>query len=237
VPRYVLPAAALFLMLAICTAAAAHIAMRGLRVVEAGQMQVLGAIPGKVGHWTMVPMLIDPVQPSLVDALGQPVLVYDRIETRSFRRDDGTTIMLMLAYRRQQHQEDRVHSPELCYIAQGYVLDGARDVPIQTAAGPISARSFTAEGIDRREQVLYWIRTGDLISNQALNVRWEIFSEGLNGKLLDGLLVRASIVRPAGQAISAAADEKMLRAFLTELVSSSPSTLTRMLMGSDPTAT
>lgn len=235
--KYVLPAAIAFLTLAIGTASASHIAMRNLRSVAVEQMVSLSAIPRSVGEWTATPMLIEPVQPSLVDALGRPVLVYDRIETRSFRRDDGTTIMLMLAYRRAQHQEDRVHRPELCYIAQGYVLGDERDVPISANGYDVPARSFTADGIDRREQVVYWIRTGDIISNDALDVRWEIFSEGLKGRLLDGLLVRASIVRPAGPGVPAAGDERLIREFLQQLLTASPPGLVKMMAGSGSTET
>jgi len=230
--KYALPAAIAFLALAIGTASASHIAMRNLRSVAIEEMGSLSAIPRRIGAWTAAPMLLEPVQPSLVDALGRPVLVYDRIETRSFRRRDGTTIMLMLAYRRAQHQEDRVHRPELCYIAQGYVLSDDRDVPVPVNGHNIPARSFTAEGIDRREQVVYWIRTGDIISNDALNVRWEIFSKGLEGRLLDGLLVRASIVRPAGLGNLAAEDESLIRQFLAQLLAASPPGLVRMMAGS-----
>ncbi len=229
--RYALPAAAAFLALALGTATASHVAMRNLQLVPAQEMDILAAIPSKVGGWTAVPMLVAPVQPSLIDALGRPVLVYDRIETRSFRNAEGTTIVLMLAYRREQHQEDRVHVPELCYFAQGYVLSKEQDVSLAVGQGSIAARSFTAEGVERREQVLYWIRTGDLVSNRALRVRAEIFRRGIEGRLLDGLLVRASIVRPVGQHIPAAQDEADVRGFLSQLVSVSPPALAKMLTG------
>lgn len=232
--RYALPATAAFLTLAVATAGASHIAMTSLQLVPAQQMDVLATIPSKVGEWNAVPMLVDPVQPSLLDAFGRPVLVYDKIETRSFRNAEGTTIMLMLAYRREQHQEDRVHVPDLCYFAQGYVLGTQHDVPLKAGQGTITARGFTAESLERREQVLYWIRTGDLVSNQALRVRAEIFRQGLSGRLLDGLLVRASIVRPAGDAVSAKQDEADVRAFLSQLVSVSSPALAKMLTGDAP---
>lgn len=232
--RYALPAAAALLALAIGTAGASHIAKSNLQVVPAQQMDVLAAIPSKVGEWKAVPMLVDPVQPSLLDAFGRPVLVYDKVETKSFRNADGTTIMLMLAYRREQHQEDRVHVPDLCYFAQGYVLSKQHEVPLKVGQGTITARGFTAEGLERREQVLYWIRTGDLVSNSALRVRTEIFTQGVSGRLLDGLLVRASIVRPAGHAVSAAQDEADVRAFMSQLVSVSSPALAKMLTGTAP---
>jgi len=229
--RYALPAAAALLALALGTAGASHIAMNNLQLVPAERMDVLAAIPSRIGEWNGVPMIVEPVQPSLLDALGRPVLVYDKVETRSFRKADGTTIMLMLAYQREQHQEDRVHVPDLCYFAQGYVLSNQHDIPLKIGRGLITARGFTAEGLERREQVLYWIRTGDLVNNSALRVRAEIFRQGLSGRLLDGLLVRASIVRPAGHAVSAEQDEADVSAFLSQLVLVSSPALAKMLTG------
>jgi EpsI family protein len=53
---------------------------------------------------------------------------------------------------------------------------------------------MTARNQSRLELITYWIRIGDLVSTNAWQTRWIILREGLDGRIPDGILVRASSV-------------------------------------------
>ena len=55
---------------------------------------------------------------------------------------------------------------------------------------------------NRFEAVSYWIRIGDVFSSNPWSTRFHILSEGLNGRVVDGMLVRVSQVLPDAQSAS-----------------------------------
>jgi EpsI family protein len=72
----------------------------------------------------------------------------------------------------------------------------------------------------RVEPVLYWVRIGNTISSSAWNTRLYILSEGLKGRIPDGILVRTSqIVRTTD---GVARSHELQSAFLRELVDALP---------------
>ncbi len=80
------------------------------------------------------------------------------------------------------------------------------------------------------EAVSYWVRIGSIFSESAVDTRWHIFSQGLKGQAVDGILVRASI--PVQQYQNNDADFQLAEKFLTDLVAASSPQLRQMLLGS-----
>jgi EpsI family protein len=197
----------------------------------APQAHVLEQIPEKIGQWVMIPSMIPPVNPERPDALGRPGHVYDDVVSRTYVEPDGTQIMLMLAYQSEQRQEDRVHSPELCYYAQGFILSGRHDVVIPLAHGTVPARAFTGTSLNRREDVIYWIRTGNELRSDSVTTRLEILTSGLDGRIDDGILVRASMTDNFGPMRSAATKQDILMDFLRKTIAASPSGTRVALIG------
>lgn len=192
---------------------------------------LLEAVPRQFGSWHAIEGGAPPVNPAQPEADGQPGRVYDAIVSRTYAAADGSQVMLMLAWQRAQYQEDRIHSPELCYYAQGFVLNDRRDVTVPIGVLPVPARAFHGASLARREDVVYWIRTGNLLHAGSLDTRREIFTAALAGRIDDGLLVRVSTTDDFGPARSAEARRALLVRFLQDLFAASPAPTRAVLVG------
>ena len=132
--------------------------------------------------------------------------------------------MLALAWGKRQRQEVKIHRPDLCYVAQGYKIQSLRSITysniLSPTGEPIVGNHMYAQGSRGGEAVSYWVRIGDIYSEDAFETRFHIFREGLKGRVPDGILVRASVrVRDAGEA---QAVWPMMDQFLADLATMTP---------------
>jgi hypothetical protein len=79
--------------------------------------------------------------------------------------------------------------------------------------------------------VSYWIRIGDLYSRSPWKTRSYIFSEGMHGRIVDGILVRVSQTL-AGSANATPELFAVQERFLTELVRALPAKTRELLVAS-----
>jgi EpsI family protein len=90
----------------------------------------------------------------------------------------------------------KIHRPELCYPAQGWTVKSTSATSFaapSVAGGAIPGfRLITQSQDGSYELVSYWIRIGNTFSQGGLSTRLAIIKEGLQGKMVDGILVRAS---------------------------------------------
>jgi EpsI family protein len=191
----------------------------------------LTSIPTRFGQWSQVRNDDGVVSPSLQDEHGRPIAVYDRIVSRTYVEPGREPVMLMIAYKRQQYQEDRVHRPELCYYAQGFVLTRLASQILQIGAHDIPEASFVAEAPQRRETVLYFIRIGSSITESAAAQRLTVFKAGLSGAIPDGILVRASVVEDPSNPQNVRSQVALMQNFLSALISASPSNAKALMIG------
>jgi EpsI family protein len=189
-------------------------------------------VPKRFGDWVEVPSPYVQVDLSVRRegdlSTDQP---YDETVMRTYRNAKGQQVMLALAYGKRQRQEVKVHRPDLCYVAQGYRVDSL--VPTQFdvrrgAGAKIDGKRMIANNRGRTEAVAYWIRIGHLYSESAWETRGHILREGLQGRVPDGILVRASA--PLGGPAEAAAVFPVLEAFLVDLVSAMPADASSLLV-------
>jgi EpsI family protein len=148
-----------------------------------------------------------------------PDQVYDQVLMRTYRNTKGESVMLALAWGRQQRQEVKIHRPELCYVAQGFTISTNRPFEPIGSPGP-SGRAMVATHPRRVEPVLYWVRIGNTISSSAWNTRLYILSEGLKGRIPDGILVRTSQIVRTTDGVARSHD--LQSTFLRELVDALP---------------
>lgn len=187
-------------------------------------------VPTQIGDWKELPSPY--VQVSLStgpeDSWNRP---YDQTVMRTYVNSKGEQIMLALAWGKRQRQEAKVHRPDLCYVAQGYPVKSL--VPQQFQVDPSLPQAVTGKHMvvmssRGGEAVSYWIRIGTLYSENAFETRMHIFKEGLQGRVPDGILVRAS------QRISSTETAKdsfpILDEFLKELVAASPDSTKALLI-------
>jgi EpsI family protein len=151
-------------------------------------------IPDHFGEWKRVPDLF--IQAGLTtdknDEINQ---LYDRVLMRTYVNQKGDQVMLALAYATEQKQDIKIHRPEVCYVAQGYqLLDMKTNTINPNQSTDIPAQRLLLRNQNRSEAVTYWIRIGDEYPIGGIAQRMKILRDGLKGKVVDGILVRASTV-------------------------------------------
>ncbi|MDP1791768.1 MAG: EpsI family protein [Methylibium sp.] len=156
------------------------------------------AVPSVIGEWQLVPSLHEQVELA-VDGDGERLISqpYDQTLLRTYQNARGEQVLLAVAYTRQQSQEVKVHRPEVCYTAVGFEvlsLDPARLDVAAAGTPPVDGMRMVARSVHHTEAVSYWIRMGSIYSQNAVDTRLHLLAEGLQGRLRDGALVRASRV-------------------------------------------
>jgi EpsI family protein len=149
------------------------------------------SLPSKVLGWKFETSsgLVLPPPDSTSDRL------YDEIATRVYVAENQPPVMLLIAYSNVQDGMLQVHRPETCYPVGGYALSDSHIVDLNVgAAQPIPCRFFTATGVSRTEQVLYWTRIGTEIPGRWFDQRMAVFRANLRGEVPDGILVRLSVI-------------------------------------------
>lgn len=221
-PRISLPFA-LAIFAALVIAALAAVAATPDLVEVTDRVDLEESVPKEFGGWKMLPSGAVQVRLSTGDDtnMNQP---YDQTVMRTYvNRDTGEYVHLALAWGRRQRQEVKVHRPDLCYVAQGYKVGSLSQTVFEGVSQRDSAvvgKRMYAANSRSGEAVAYWIRIGDLYSEDALETRLYILGEGLKGRIPDGILVRAS--RPVRTAEEADAAYPALERFLKELVVAVP---------------
>ncbi len=202
--------------LAMVGASGLALALRPVPAVEVGTVDLERQIPSQFGTWRevktgLVQMDLTPRQDG--QQSFDPLPLYDQTLMRTYQAADGRVVMLALAWGRVQRQEMKIHRPELCYAAQGFMVDDRQAVTLDLGQGikPPAYHMLTRNS-RRVEPVTYWIRIGGSISMNAWQTRRRILGEGLRGTLPDGILVRVSQALPIGSdsRASYAAQERFL---------------------------
>lgn len=121
--------------------------------------------------------------------------IYSQLLTRVYSRDDGASIMLLIAYSGTQDGTIQVHRPETCYPASGFHLSTIAQHLVPVAAGvTIPSRYIVADADLRHEQLVYWTRLGGHFPTQWSEQKTAVIAENFAGIIPDGVLVRVSSV-------------------------------------------
>lgn len=186
-------------------------------------------LPQRFGDWRMVPSPYLQVSTALQEGTGRTAeQPYDDEIARTYVNSRGQQVMLALAYAREQMQDVKIHPPEVCYVAQGFTLSGQQPLSMRAADGKtIEGRRFLARSGDRMEPVTYWTRIGDALPVGGLDARLTIFRQGMQGRIADGILVRASslISDPSGQDAAFALQQGFLQDLEAALRKNNPGLL------------
>lgn len=174
-------------------------------------------VPDSFGRWREHPggAVIAPVTPnSLADRLYSATLtrVYYPIDNA------GPAIMLLIAYGGEQSDLLQLHRPESCYPAVGLgIAERELGVVPLGGGGKVPSVFLSASGQERLEDIVYWTRLGEALPRSAAEQRSDRLRAAMQGKIGDGILVRASTVR-----IGAEPSWPYLAAFLADLVRAIP---------------
>jgi EpsI family protein len=192
------------------------------------------SIPAQFGDWKEISGVADQIDPGKGTAdepnMDRP---YDDVLMRTYQNSRGDVVLLALAYGRNQRQEVKIHRPDVCYTAQGFQLvkRSSMELPMSgTEGAPVQGMRMLVKAPGRVEAVSYWIRIGDVFTDNAWKIRYHIFKQGLAGHAVDGMLVRASQIVSAQE--EASTDRYLLQeAFLADLVRALPESARHLLLG------
>ena len=174
---------------------------------SAGVESLADSVPQQFGEWKALPgATAQAALSTAADGVRRQEQPYDDVLMRTYVNAAGEQVMLAIAYARAQRQDVKLHLPEVCYPAQGYqVLSVAPAVlPLVAGSAALPGKHMLAGRDGRLEAVTYWTRISDAYPQGGMAMRMQIFRDGLQGKVSDGVLVRASmVVRNRGDAADA----------------------------------
>lgn len=188
-------------------------ALRPRRLVSLMAGRTLSAIlPTHFAGWTAEGGG-DFVRPKVPGSLADTL--YGETVTRSYRHvDGGEPVLLLAAHGDSQSDVLQLHRPEACYQAVGFSIVARAVRPVALArSAKLPAVELTARAGGRVEDILYWTRLGEYLPVSASEQRSDRLRTAFAGIVADGVLVRASTVRPGAEA-----DWPRLRRFAADLV-------------------
>jgi len=214
-------------------ATAAAVQLLPAPVIEPSEPVLAQTVPSVFGEWREVSSVTEQVDPDKnadEPSMDRP---YDDVLMRTYGNARGDVVLLTLAYGRNQRQEVKIHRPDVCYTAQGFSLINRSHVafPVTGLSGRrVESMRMLVSAPGRTEAVSYWIRIGDVFSDNAWAIRYHIFQQGISGRAVDGMLVRVSQIVSGADAASAERYRVQER-FLADLVRALPKSARRQLVG------
>lgn len=172
------------------------------------------AIPMVAGDWTVRSSdRVQIVNPELQQSLLRD---YSDIVSRTYvnSRTHGE-VMLSIAYGGDQSHDRQVHKPEVCYPAQGFVIDSVRRAEFQLEDRRVPVTTLHAVRGARSEFIAYWIVEGQSIVRGALQQNLHRTWMAMHGVREDGLLFRVSTL-----SVDVNQSQAMLQAFSAALLTS-----------------
>jgi len=177
------------LMIAASVTAAVVIPERSQNVRRAN-IGLESIVPKRFGDWRIDENVLPILPPPDVEAKVKQI--YDEILARTYINGAGERVMLSIAYGGDQTGRLRVHRPESCYSAQGFLVKKIAQQDLQLADRTVPVKRLHAILGSRHEPITYWIRVGDAAVTGLVGQRLVQLKFGLTGDVPDGLIFRVS---------------------------------------------
>lgn len=168
---------------------------RRMMADELPVMDLAAKVPESFGVWrvdpSVVPVLPDPTVTEQLESL------YSQTLNRTYIRPDGARVMLSIAYgKNQSSASTAAHRPEFCYSAQGFVVKRSAVEPIRVQDHELKVVRLMATAGQRREPITYWVTLGHSASIPGFSRKLAQMKYGLQGWIMDGMLMRISSLTP-----------------------------------------
>ncbi len=157
---------------------------------ERPPVKLESVFPARFGDWQTAPVAGALVRPA--DEAGRFYGIYDQVLERIYVHPSGERMMLSVAYGTEQSVGLQVHRPEVCYPGSGFVITRLQRLDLPVAGRPLPGSRLLATHSSRSEPITYWTVLGDVVENDSRAFRWRQLKFGLQGQILDGMLVRIS---------------------------------------------
>jgi EpsI family protein len=149
-------------------------------------------VPKAFGEWQELPLtmtqIINPQQQETLE------LIYSETLSRSYVNAQGYRVMLSIAYGKNQNKALELHSPEVCYPAQGFSLHDRRKTNLNILGKDIQAIQLETNLGQRYEPVTFWNAIGATVTSGTLQKRMVEFRYAMTRRIPDGILVRVSSI-------------------------------------------
>lgn len=150
------------------------------------------SIPKVFNSWKAVDAnkltMVNPEEDSLVNKL------YSQVLERTYVDDNGTVVLLSIAYGAKQRDDMLAHFPEVCYPAQGFNIDESKTQPITVLGQNVDVKQLVTQRGNRSEDVSYFVRVGNKLVSTRSDQKWESIKYGIQGVIPDGLIFRVSTI-------------------------------------------
>lgn len=149
-------------------------------------------VPTAFGDWqeqhNVLAQIVDPQRQQTSDKL------YSETLSRTYVNGRGYRIMLSIAYGTNQSKALQLHTPELCYPAQGFTLLGRQPGRMDLLGRPITTIRLETNLGQRHEPLTYWTVVGDHNVTGGIDKKLTEMRYALSGRIPDGMLVRVSSI-------------------------------------------
>lgn len=183
------------LVLMLATSAGAIALRPSQKIADQGpKVDLETMIPHAFGDWReekkASAQIVDPQQRELINR------IYNQTLTRTYEDGSGYRVMLSIAYGDDQSDSMQVHKPEVCYPAQGFIVESRQTGVLAAGQSSLPVTRLVTRLNQRHEPVTYWITVGDHTVEDGINKKLVEMSYGLTGKVPDGMLIRLSSIDP-----------------------------------------
>jgi len=148
--------------------------------------------PKRFGAWHLDGGFSSFVRPPTTE--GKVYGLYDQVLERVYVDGTGQTMMLSVAYGREQSAGMQLHRPEVCYRFGGFEVKNVHSARLTLADRTMPVTRLLASKPGRNEPLTYWATLGDELVQGRIAFRLRQLSLGLQRQLLDGLLLRVSSI-------------------------------------------
>jgi EpsI family protein len=184
-------------------------------LAEHDRVNLARMIPERFASWHQDHQAISGIVDAQVDTTLRRI--YDQNLVRTYVNTDGQRIMLNIAYGRDQADDNRLHPPEICYRAQGFMVSDTRSTTLHHASGALPIQQFVGRLGTRDEPVTYWVSYGDVAVVGAAQSRLARLRYVFSGLIPDGILFRVSSVNSQADPEAFALHEKFIKDLITSL--------------------
>ena len=159
---------------------------------ERAGMALEQLFPTQFGPWHLDPAASALIRPAFERA--RQFQMYDQVLERTYMDDQGHSVMLSVAYGRQQSVGLQMHRPEVCYKAGGFEVQGVARGQLKLAGHDLVVTRLLASMVGRPEPITYWRLLGDDVVADETQFKLRQLSLGASGAIPDGMLVRVSSI-------------------------------------------
>lgn len=198
--------------------AAASVWLKPTKMMADGKPPIVlhTVVPESFGEWrvdpSMIPVLPDPTVQNKLDAL------YSETLNRTYINPNGQRIMLSIAYGRNQNSESTAaHRPEFCYVSQGFTIKGFGKETVALPAHALNVVRLEAQADRRIEPITYWVTLNEEASTPGLDRKLQQLRYGLQGYIVDGMLMRVSSLTDPSESSGGKPDYRLHDQFIADL--------------------